>query len=116
MNGIGTEKKTGRHDIFTCMISMLSTWHSNRVDTHQDIICMLYPFTGQVRARTLWGEEDSSSFCKSSEELPLHVPSYWVSLTSSLLAVTLLYEVLVDISMCEIISDMNGRQLVVRFM
>ena len=72
--------------------------------------------TGQVRARTLWGEEDSSSFCKSSEELPLHVPSYWVSLTSSLLAFTLLREVLVDISVCAIIYDMQGRQLVVRFM
>ena len=52
----------------------------------------------------------------SSEELPLHVPSYWVSLTSSLLAFTLLREVLVDISVCAIISDMHGRQLVVRFM
>ena len=62
------------------------------------------------------GEEDSSSFCKSSKELPLHVPSYWVSLTSSLLAFTLLREVLVDISVCAIISDMHGRQLVVRFM
>ena len=74
------------------------------------------PITGQVRARTLWGEEDSTSFCKSSEELPLHVPSYWVSLTSSLLAFTLLREVLADISVCAIISDMHGRQLVVRFM
>ena len=46
----------------------------------------------------------------------LHVPSYWVSLTSSLLAFTLLCEVLVDISVCAIISDMHGRQLVVRFM
>ena len=50
------------------------------------------------------------------EELPLHVPSYWVSLTSSLLAVTLLREVLVDKSVCAIISNMHGRQLVVRFM
>ena len=64
----------------------------------------------------LWGEEDSTSFYKSSEELPLHVPSYWVSPTSSLLAVTLLHEVLVDKSVCAIISDMHGRQLVVRFM
>ena len=61
-------------------------------------------------------EEDSSSFYKSSEELPLHVPSYWVSLTSSLLAFTLLREVLVHKSVCAIISDMHGRQLVVRFM
>ena len=108
--------KTGRHDIFTCMISMLSTWHCNRVDTLQDIYACCTHITGQVRARTLWGEEDSSSFCKSSEELPLYVPSYWVSLTSSLLAFTLLCEVLVDISVCAIISDMHGRQLVVRFM
>ena len=64
----------------------------------------------------MWGEEGSSSFYKSSEELPFHVPSYWVSLTSSLLAVTVLREVLVDISVCAIISDMRGRQLVVRFM
>lgn len=74
------------------------------------------PISRAKLERTLWGEEDSTSFCKSSEELPLHVPSYWVSLTSSLLAFTLLREVLVDISVCAIISDMHGRQLVVRFM
>ena len=100
--------KIGRHDIFTWMISMLSTWHCNGEIHSRTLYACCTHITGQVRARTLWGEEDSSSFCKSSEELPLHVPSYWVSLTSSLLAFTLLCEVLVDISVCAIISDMHG--------
>ena len=45
-----------------------------------------------------------------------HLSASLHKLTLSLWAVTLLREVLVDKSMCAIISDMHGRQLVVRFM